>query len=408
MKDIMCNLDGEDVSIEYELESPSSILDDLKDLQSVSMTFASPIFEDDRKDDDEPESIYVETSYKPPSKKKDNDETPMIMLNERKPKEKKKKEKKKKSTSLESFSDDIDLLMDDNDEADEEDRLDILDIDKLFAEREKRERNDDEIIIDKGRKGYKKLKKNENKYKNEFAEELTLLYTLLDETTKYANELEKDFKATKSSKVRGVSKYTNDLAELILNAKQTKLNILKEMTSVKKTIADLVLKSEKDKTKDDEKSNNLEALASRYYKNIISSGRSYFVGPDEDGPVESDNSYIPSYDDEEAYEKLIEERLTNTGNPMRSADADAYIKYEGMNIQIKIKRCIDTGEWEFVALDKTNQIIDDYPVPTKKSAGRMKFSPDGNMATDQYGRIYNVIEYYLPDEDDSDDEDDEY
>ena len=52
----------------------------------------------------------------------------------------------------------------------------------------------------------------------------------------------------RGQKVRGVNKYANDLAELVLTSKQNKLNILKEISSVKKSIADLKIKADAMKT----------------------------------------------------------------------------------------------------------------------------------------------------------------
>ena len=59
-----------------------------------------------------------------------------------------------------------------------------------------------------------------------------------------------------------------------------------------------------------------------------------------------------------------------------------------------IKKCVDTGDWEFIAVDKDNQEIVGFPLPSKESTGKMKFSEDGRYASDKYGRSYKVIEYF--------------
>lgn len=326
------------------------------------------------------------------------------------PREPKKKKKSKKNKI--KISDVFDVGTIEDDVSQEEQEKDLLDIDELIRQRE--EDDDNENIINEQKKNYKKLKKDDNDFKKEFAEELTLLYDLLDETSKFGKALEKDLSSLKGSKVRGISKYTNELAELILSSKQNKLNILKEISGVKKTIADLKIKNDtKNKTKDED-SNSPERLASAYFKNILSHGRGNFInaytsdeyidqGEDEHtaliNQIENARSQSAEDEDLERYSKLLMDRLDNSPNPYRSSEGTKYIEYENRNVKLYVKKCIDTGEWHFVAIDKNNCQIDDYPLPSKRDAGRMKFSDDGSYATDAKGRIYNVIEYYLPNDD---------
>lgn len=274
----------------------------------------------------------------------------------------------------------------------------------------------DEDIIDEQKGNYKKLKKDENNFKKEFAEELTLLYNLLDETSKYGKDLEKDLKTIKSAKTRGVSKYSNDLADIVLSTKQTKLNILKEITSVKKTIADLKMKADDKARKSNEGENaSTESLASAYFKNVLAHGRNNFVRDFAGGQEDYDDDLAysinqmktkgvePSDRDYDEYNDILEERLNELDNPFRSEEGNKYIKYENSGIKLKINKCIDTGEWEMIAIDKFNQRVDDYPIPSRRDLGKIKFSADGRYASDEKGRMYDVIEYYLPENEEDDD-----
>lgn len=365
-------------------DNQPSLLDEIKSLSSAKQS------------KEEPEPILITKVEK---KAKNNGEP--------------KKKKKKKSLLLEAFD------MDEDDEKRHDQEIDedtLLDVDAILMR--EAEEDEDGNIIDEQRRGYKKLKKGDNEYKKEFAEELTLLYSLLDETSKFGKDLEKDLSNLRGSKTRGISKYTNDLAELVLTSKQNKLNILKEISSLKKTIADLKIKSEgKDKNKNG--GNSPEQLASMYFKNILNHGRNNFINAlnnnqqeyefvdDEyDSVIDSLESVDkrmlmnPADDEDEKYNRLISDRLENNGNPFRSEEASKYIEYENRGVKLYVKKCIDTGDWEFVAIDKNRQQIYDYPLPSKRDAGRMKFSDDGTYATDAKGRIYNVIEYYLPNDDD--------
>lgn len=364
----------------YTEDTPVSLVDEIRSLQNNKSPKPSKIIEDS-----EP-----------------------VMLSDIK-KDKKTKKKKKKSLLTMMDGIEFDSNIDENVSMEQEiDDATLLDIESII-----RERNEDDIEDDltmKGKKGYKDLKKNKNNYKKEFAEELTLLYSLLDETSKFGKSLEKDLNSLKGSKVRGVSKYTNELAQLVLTAKQNKLNILKEINGTKKVIADLTMKAEA-KTKDTEGKNNPEYLASAYFKNVLMHGRSNFIdnitsnspaynydGDDYDSVIDNIEKGGSPESDEDMYNKILMDRLEATGNPHRSLAGSKYIEYENSGVKIYVKKCIDTGEWDFVAIDKYKQQIDDYPVPTKREAGRMKFSDDGEYATDSKGRIYNVIEYFLPED----------
>lgn len=320
--------------------------------------------------------------------------------------EKKKKKKKSKKSSIMKNSDwDIE-----NSEEDEN-KPNIMDLIEDFHRRgEESEKEEDEKIIKEQKGNYQKLK-NDKTFKKDFAEELTILYNLLDESTKLSKDMEKDYNGLKGGKVRGISKYINDLGALVLNSKQSRLAIVKEITNIKKTIADLDLKLNKieNNGKGKEGESSPELYSAAYLKNILNYGRQDFINKckgdiqdDSMDMVEKIRTYgLPPSDEEyDFYADEIEDRLSKSD--YRSEESNKYIEYENRNVTISIKKCVDTGEWEFVALDKNNTQIYDYPLPSKRSAGRMKFSNDGRYATDSQGIMYNVIEYYLPEDDEYD------
>lgn len=321
-------------------------------------------------------------------------------------KSKKKKGKKKKKKLIE---DDEFLKVDDTDDNEEKDPYTIdnslIDIDEIFGVDE--EDDIDSEIINEQKKGYKKNKSSENEYKKEFAEELTLLYNLLDETTKFGKVLDKQVDGLKSTKTRGMSKYTTDLITTALSCKTNKLQIIKEISSVKKTIADLKIKAD-GKNKPDANGGgqaSAEVLASNYLQGIIKYGRNNFVtNLKKDSEPDTDDPYLAEYlPDKEMllnnvdYDDLIDDRLDNEDNPFRSEEGSKYIEYENRGVKIIIKYCIDTGDWEFAAVDRDNQQVYDYPLPHREDVGKVKFSDDGRFATDGKGRSYKVIEYYSPD-----------
>ena len=340
----------------------------------------------------------------------EEDSEPILISSFTKKKKDGKKKKKKKELDLdlefissgkvgspEEIKDDEESVFDDDN---------LIDIDEILNRDD--DDNIEDPIIDEQKKGYEKRKKDENPFKKEFAEELTLLYSLLDEVNKFNKELEKKYKSVEGSKTRGVSKWTTELINSMLSAKTSKLQILKEISNIKKTIADLKIKQDGKKANiEGEKS--VDLLASQYFQNVLKYGRSKFVqdmGTVHDEEDEIDdlveqierNKMNYSSDELERIQSYIEERLETEGNPFRSEAGSKYIQYENRGVKICIKRCIDTGEWEFIAIDRDNQQVFDYPLPRKRDVGKVRFSDDGRYATDERGRTYKVIEYFSPDE----------
>lgn len=323
----------------------------------------------------------------------------------------KKKNKKKKNKKGISSSLDVKFIGDrsvpsydqdgDGEETNDSRNLELLDIDRLLYGDEDESSVGDPIINEQLR-GYEKRKNDSNKFKKEFAEELTLLYDVLDELNKFGKELDRKYRALESSKVRGVSKYTSDLITNILSAKTNKLQIIKEIANIKKTYTTMKINQEA-KSKNSEGAASVDAIASQYLYQAMASGRQNYVKSVMDQHTGDDslnetlrelNIDGEDYSDEEMdqFNDILENRLENENNPFRTERANKYIEYEKLEPKLIIKKCIDNGEWNVIAIDKDNQEIHGYPVPDKASLGKVKFSDD--VATDQKGRMYRVQEYY--------------
>lgn len=317
-----------------------------------------------------------------------------------------------------SYNDDYDFIQDYENMMDEIDNPDLIDLLPRYDEDEgniyeaiDNWDNYNEPISDKlagkGKRSYNKYKEDENEFKKEFAEELTMLYDLLDEVNKFSKKLDKKFDALDGSKAKGTSKYLNDLIESVLSSKTTKLQILKEIAGLKKTIQDLKIKSDGKKPMN-EGNGSLESSANMYFKNIMNVGRNNFIRNfdyDDDNTLSSseyssndDIEYANSLPDahsnvqERIAERLEKEHFDNFDR--RSEDADKYIMYENMQVELVIKFNVMTNDWEMIAIDKNGQQIFDYPIPTRKELGKVKFSADHKYATDQYGRSYKCLEVY--------------
>lgn len=331
---------------------------------------------------------------------------------EKKEKKKEKKEKKKKSKKGSMVSElDVDVIYgnsilsatEDDEDGDyiEDNNPNQIDIDRVF---EDDDFDDDmENIIYDQKRAYKKNKSSDG-YVNQFAEELSLLYGLLEETNDFSTDLDKLYKSMLKNS-RGFSKNTTELINTILSAKNAKLSVLKEITSVKKTIADLTLKESKN-SGDTGAIGSVNTLAASYLNGIIKHGRNNFVnamnngGDDDYDQQRSDEiddfvNRVGDYEDDEEREMLNEEimeSLDSDDKYSRSAASDAYIRNEAREVTVKIERNVGSGEWDFVAVDKNGLSVYDYPLPPKSAVTPVKFTADGAFGTDKYGRSYKVIE----------------
>ena len=258
-----------------------------------------------------------------------------------------------------------------------------------------------EKLTRKGKRSYDKYKEDENEFKKEFAEELTMLYDLLDDANKFNKKLIKKYDSIDGSKAKGTSKYLNDLIASVLTSNTNKLQRIKEITNLKKTIQELKIKSDGKYAKAGDDS--LESQANSFFSNIMSVGRNNFISAlngeetyfaDTEYSSDTDIEYANTLPDvQNEIHDRISERLMNEDS-LRSTEAEKYIIYENLQPEYKILRSAMDNTWEVIAVDKDGHRIHDYPVPSKKDLGRMKFSSDGNYATDAYGRSYKVIEHY--------------
>lgn len=262
-----------------------------------------------------------------------------------------------------------------------------------------------EKIIKKGKRTYNNCSKDEeNEFKKEFKEELTMLYDLLDDSNKFNKKLIKKYDNIDGSKAKGTSKYLNDLIASILTSNTNKLQIIKEITNLKKTIQELKIKADGKKGSSD--NSTIEGQANNFFKDIMNVGRNNFISalnndPDSqftepeysnDNDIEYANA-LPEVQEE--IHSRINERLNNEdNNTKRSIEADKYIMYENLKPELCVLFNNLDNTWEMVAMDKDGQRIIDYPVPTRKELGKVKFSSDRRFMTDGYGRSYKCIEKY--------------
>lgn len=249
------------------------------------------------------------------------------------------------------------------------------------------------------KKDGKKTKKDKTKiYNKEFDKEIGLLYDLLKEQKDFTDSLNKSYNALERSKTHGISKYSVDLAATINSAKSTKLSIIKEIANVKKVVADLNMKANSKKPVDSDNESS-DKLASSFFNNIMNGGRASFLDNTDSYDDVTYSEYENNLNYDENIISNIKEQLVTDG--YRSEEANKFIEYESRQVQVCVKKYVDTGEWEFVAKDKDGLLIPDYPVPSKKLVGKMKFADEGTYCNDSKGCMYDVIQVMSDDEPDT-------
>lgn len=334
--------------------------------------------------------------------------TSVDIVSSKKKQKKKKKKEKDDSTSSELFPDgkqsDIDGGSDGIGQYTDLDSL----IDELISDEDGDEDDEDfdNGIILGQKNAYGARKKGDSEYKKEFNEEYTLLYSLLEELNKLSKSSEKQLKTFEQSRARGSSKYSNDLLNNIIGLKTNKLQVIKELASIKKTIADLEIKKNGKGGGAIEGGFTMDDVSSMYLSQIMSNGRSQFIdaigggssrniSDDDDEFDDIISNSMSNHFDEERNDKLndvLEDRLRRDGNDERSDDGTEYIRHEHEGCKIEVKRNIENGDWKFIAINRDGLEVPSYPVPSVDDVGRMVFNEQ--FAKDRFGRMYNLNEVY--------------
>lgn len=263
---------------------------------------------------------------------------------------------------------------------------------------------------------HKKRQNSEDKFRKEFADELTLLYDLI----KDMEQVEKEIRSAmgindRRRKIRGVSKNINDAFTNIINLKKQRLDIVKEITRLRKDIIDLGLKERRlDKDSGEGAQQNIGLAGSALIQEILQTGRKSIVdavtaperevndlmstiSEDDNNSAEkfenmrriAHNTY--SDDEEMSLEEKMIQRLS-TEDTGRSKEGDLNLKYERDGVEVRVRRFVDTDEYEFFAVNKRGEIVPDYPLPDIDRIGEIKFS--GKLAVDRRGVQYVVEDEY--------------
>ena len=240
-----------------------------------------------------------------------------------------------------------------------------------------------------GKKKKKKKKKDKEKlvdYRKEFENESSLYKALLVDQSKFTDSLQKEYdliRSTKSS-ARGINKITSELIENINSARSLSMQLIDKQVNIKKHIADLSMKQRKELGAGAMDDSNLAEFGSSYMKQLLDNRHLFSGGGDVTVNDMSDDDILDGISI--SLDNIQEGDYVNTA---RSSETDKYLKYEGSDVNVNIVITNDDIEnYEFRAIDKNGEVIDDYPLPYKSS---ISVNRSTDIATDAYGVKYNII-----------------
>ena len=381
-------------------------------------------------------------------KEKDNPAEPLTDDSEEldeTPKKKKKEKKKKKSPLSKKFDK---MLGFSDDFMDDEDAPTLLELAKDIKKNTKKKKHGLDFDADSFRDGEgksrKKSKDIRKKYENMYKSEDALLSALLKESTTDVDRLREVVNTMLGSKVRGASKTTSEMVSSLVSASNSRLQIIKSKIDLKNKINDFVLKEEaRQKTDEGAAGLDQEALGANLLSSLFSQGNKEFnaqlsqvssMSPDEfnamqqnvlSAPADTSDTYadsdellagvpeeirqdianpatIKQDDFVPPIDPVLEENFQNLNEQFRdneiygrSEAGDALIAHESEGVSIKIRRWFDENgdmQWQFAAINRDGDEVEGYEVPDEKICGPVKFTDESNVATDKFGRTYEIIE----------------
>lgn len=240
-----------------------------------------------------------------------------------------------------------------------------------------------DLFNHKKKKKKKKKKDKENDlidYTKELDPEAALLTNLLVDQNRFTESLQKEYDYIKSRKssARGVTKQMTDLVENITDARSLSMQLVKEKINLKKTAAELNLKQKKELGGVD--TGDINEFAANFLKQTLTN-RNQLSATDRNAPEVSE--YNDDGDD------LFNDLESSMDDEKRPDEVEKYLKYENSNVKVYVVITNDDVEnYEFIAMDQDNQIIDDYPMPIHTD---ISVNRSTNIATDEYGKKYTII-----------------
>lgn len=246
-------------------------------------------------------------------------------------------------------------------------------------------RNSDVYDFLHGGSGKKKKKKKKEKegpkdYNEEFETDIALMRNMLQDATKFTDSLQKRYYAMEASKssARGVGKFTTDLISSINQSRSVSSQLINNITSLKKNIADLNMKERKEAAAAAAGSydgENLSDFSSNFLKKLIQQDRS-------DASIYGDATPIDA-DEDTLYDNIAQMLASEDDR----SETEAYLKYENRNVELVAFVDHNTDEYELRAIAADGEELSDYPIPQVE---HLDINRSTSIAVDEYHNRYRV------------------
>jgi hypothetical protein len=215
------------------------------------------------------------------------------------------------------------------------------------------------------------------------------LKKLYDEISRDKELIQKDIDQMRMARSRNF-KSLSDLLEAKNQSHSTQLNIIKEINNIHKAQFDLKFKEEKNKGEeiDNNISNNtirdLFTLGKSDMMNSIGGYRTVSGALSEE---ESDEVLSTNY---ELSDEEIQSKYFNNNDSDYNDDGEAFLKYEGQQIDYVLLVDNDNVMQDIFAEDSEGNIVPDYPMPS--NINELSFDIDTKTMTAEDGlhRIYKL------------------
>lgn len=250
--------------------------------------------------------------------------------------------------------------------------------------------------------------------------QLTLMNEIINQiNSEISHSLARKRDFEKSRSKSKFPKWETDMGSNIMGLLNLKMNAVKTLDTMQKNKADYELKLLKETgVASEEAAMDETKILTQIYSQIMNNRKDVIedvmepeiLTPDQynyertmyqansDEYIESGNYselLSPSEDDYDSNDldmlKSRERELVKTGD-IKYNEYEMSMKYEN-SVSLDIYKNKETGKWRFVAMNRdTGMEVEDYPLPSKKSCGNMKFDDDRCTAIDSLGKTYVV--YY--------------
>ena len=249
---------------------------------------------------------------------------------------------------------------------------------------------------------YRHSGKSDDKFKDLFAKETSMLNSVLADLQKRSKIVNDKIKSMSGKGTYGVSKNFSDLLEAANSLDTVKLNAIKSMADMKKSAADLKLKDKRLNPVTEVEDN--DSIASAFYKQIIGGGANNFVNSSTSqfnqlqvpkGAVIASSSNSSMNNNQDTYAPFnvsqpIPQQYSYDGDDIE-VDSTGYIANEKKNVEICIYK-YDDGSMKFVALDEDGEVVHNYELPDESLLASIHTKPMSSYAYDEYDRKYKIID----------------